>query len=130
MKHYKEIKKSLAGVFGKTKFYYQAKEAIKKVLGNYISIAEMEELCPSCAEEMKKLKISRIRLPNVQSKISGPKEVNKYYKNCMERYDEEAYCARVAWSIFCAHVDSDHPSCTKFGKEWGKPYISPVSKKD
>jgi len=55
-----------------------------------------------------------------------PRKADKYYEACKKRYGEtsdvKSYCARVAWNIYCSHVDPNYPSCTKFGKTWGKPY--------
>lgn len=58
-----------------------------------------------------------------------PADVERYYQECMKKQPGKGkeYCARVAWSIFCAHKKPDYPGCTKFGKKWGKPYSKPLS---
>lgn len=47
-----------------------------------------------------------------------PKDVERYYKNCMESKTgkakgerAEAYCSAVAWSIYCKHKKPDSPHC-------------------
>src|SRR3990172_6760215 len=61
--------------------------------------------------------------------MRGPKRLNKYYEKCMDQYGEtkgKEYCARVAFSIYCANVNPSYKGCTKFGKKWGKPYSAPI----
>ena len=57
------------------------------------------------------------------------KRLHKYVDPCMKRYDNPAYCWRVAWNIYCAHVDPKYPGCTKYGKKWGKPYSKKLSRR-
>jgi hypothetical protein len=52
------------------------------------------------------------------AKFKKPKAVERYYKNCMESKSgkakgkrAEAYCAAVAWSIYCKHKKPDSPHC-------------------
>jgi hypothetical protein len=52
--------------------------------------------------------------------------VKKYYDKCMKRKDDAEYCARVAWSIYCAHVNPKYKGCTGYGKRWGRPYSEPI----
>lgn len=61
--------------------------------------------------------------------MSGPKPVNKYYQKCRDNYPDKPkeYCARVAWNIYCAYKNPNHPGCTEYGKDWGKPYSSPAA---
>jgi len=67
-------------------------------------------------------------LSRPKHEIAGPKGVQKYYDNCMDRYHDQEYCARVAWNIYCSHVNPGHEGCTEFGKTWGPPYSKPLSK--
>lgn len=52
------------------------------------------------------------------AKAKKPKAVERYYKDCMESKTgkakgdrAEAYCAAVAWSIYCKHKKPDSPHC-------------------
>lgn len=52
------------------------------------------------------------------------KRVAKYYDECMKsNKGRTEYCASVAWSIFCSHVNTqegyNYDGCTKAGKKWG-----------
>lgn len=60
---------------------------------------------------------------------SVSKRLHKYVDPCMKRYGNQAYCWRVAWSIYCSHVNPKYPGCTRYGKTWGKPYSKPISER-
>lgn len=65
----------------------------------------------------------RYALGRVSRKTAAvSKRLHKYVDPCMKRYGNPAYCWRVAWSIYCSHVNPKYPGCTKYGKRWGKPY--------
>lgn len=68
------------------------------------------------------------RLVGEEVATRGPakKPVNRYFQQCMKRKKDDEYCARVAWSIYCAHKNPGYKGCTKYGKKWGKPYSAPV----
>ena len=57
------------------------------------------------------------------------KRLHKYVDPCMKRYNNPAYCWRVAWNIYCSNVDPKYPGCTKYGKKWGKPYSRKLSRR-
>ena len=52
------------------------------------------------------------------AKAKKPKDVERYYKNCMDSKTGKSkgsraasYCAAVAWSIYCKHKRPDSPHC-------------------
>lgn len=66
----------------------------------------------------------------LDEEIKGaPSPVNRYYRKCRDKQGDRGkeYCARVAWSIYCAHKNPEHGGCTKYGKKWGRPYSGPIS---
>lgn len=84
--------------------------------------------------------LTRLRKERKQSALEGlgrvpwktkkvTKRLHKYVDPCMKRYGNPAYCWRVAWSIYCTHVDPKYPGCTKYGKKWGKPYSRKLSRR-
>jgi|GEM_PF-4569403 len=52
------------------------------------------------------------------AKAKKPKDVERYYKNCMESKTGKAkgkqaasYCSAIAWSIYCKHKKPDSSHC-------------------
>lgn len=39
--------------------------------------------------------------------------LHKYVDPCMKRYHNKGYCWRVAWSVYCSHINPKYPGCTK-----------------
>lgn len=66
---------------------------------------------------------------DLQDDIAGaPDPVNRYYRACRDKGgNAKEYCARVAWSIYCSRKNPGHPGCTRYGKNWGRPYSTPLS---
>jgi len=100
-----------------------------KVDDYYITIAEMREICEVCADAMIMMGIPSMPLEDVlgmmeikasvtaKKHMAGPKALDKYYEKCMSKGDKsKEYCARVAWSIYCQHVNPSYEGCTKYGK--------------
>lgn len=64
--------------------------------------------------------------PNAPPEVK--KKLKEYYDKCQERYKDKEYCSRVAWQIYCMHVNPEYEGCTEYGKTKGQPYSKPVSK--
>jgi hypothetical protein len=80
--------------------------------------------------ERKRARAALEGLGRVKSRRRKPtKRLHKYVDPCMKRYGNKEYCWRVAWNIYCSHVDPKYPGCTKYGRKWGKPYSRPLSRK-
>ncbi len=56
--------------------------------------------------------------------MRGPKALDKYYTPCMTRYRNKEYCARVAWKIYCSHVNPKYPGCSR-----RRGYSGPLSRR-
>jgi hypothetical protein len=69
---------------------------------------------------------ANVPLNEAGNPISGPKPVTRYYEKCMKKKKQESYCARVAWSIYCAYKNPGYEGCTEYGRRWGAPYSSPI----
>lgn len=95
----------------------------------YMPVEELADICLPCAEKLVMAGVNWIPLVAADFKPpAGPPELGKYYSKCRERYDDKEYCARVAWNIYCSHVNPGYEGCTQFGKKWGPPYSGPKSK--
>lgn len=55
-------------------------------------------------------------METLEESIAGaPERVNQYYRQCRKNQlgKPKEHCAKVAWSIFCSHVDPRNASCGK-----------------
>jgi hypothetical protein len=80
---------------------------------------EIQELVVSMAAKAKKLAKKSVSGP-VSKHLSGaPREIDKYYESCFKRYKNKEYCARVAWAIYCQHVNPQWSGCGASEKKSG-----------
>jgi hypothetical protein len=95
-------------------------------MSKQISLARMKELCPTCAQVMEELGLDSIEsdvladaLADLEGEVVEAKEhvkglppgQQKHYEDCMKRYSDKSYCASVAWSIYCKHVNPNSEHC-------------------
>jgi hypothetical protein len=53
--------------------------------------------------------------------LEGPAPLDKYYEECMKSgYKDKTKCAKLAWSIYCTHVNPGFEGCTSKGKDLNK----------
>lgn len=68
-------------------------------------------------------------MPQKEHVKGAPAKVNQLYERIKKKQPDQSdeYCARVAWQVYCSHVNPDYKGCTPAGK--GPELAGPISSK-
>jgi hypothetical protein len=84
-------------------------------------VGQLKTRIESTARRATKIQSKMTQAEGEAEHLEGPAPLDKYYMECMkDGYKDKTRCSKLAWSIFCTHVNPRFEGCTSKGKDLNK----------